>query len=82
MDWTHVKEDLNKFASDSKLLLKLFYHEKNSNFRFLSGLSKKTTCLRGRVAEINFGLMSTNVNDSGRSRKVLVSALRLRRRQA
>ena len=42
------------------------------------GLSKKTTCLRGRVAEwpsgrvaeINFGLMPTNVYDSGRSRKV------------
>ena len=42
------------------------------------GLSKKATCLRGRVgewpsgrvAEINFRLMSTNFYDSGRSYKV------------
>ena len=33
-----------------------------------TGLSKKTTYLRSRVAEINFGLMSTNIYDSGRSR--------------
>ena len=38
----------------------------------IMGLSKKTTCLRGRVAEINFGLMSTNVYNIGRSRKIYI----------
>ena len=30
-------------------------HEKNNRKQFYWGLSKKATCLRGRVAEINFG---------------------------